>query len=178
MLRARSDGAPPMDFFTGQIIPVAFGYAPKQTAMCSGQSLPINQNQALYSLLGITYGGNGTTAFNLPNVNGRTLVGQNLGGGYAMGAIGGEAQHTLTLGEIPLHGHGLNAVTGAAGGGSASGGLPSTSSQPAYGSASTFTNLVGTTVSSNGSGQPHTNMQPSTAINFAIVLYGIFPSRA
>jgi len=168
-----------MDFYTGQIIPVAIGYAPKQTAMCQGQSLPINQNSALFTLLGTAFGGDGSNAFNLPNVAGRTLVGQNIAGGQLMGVAGGEADHVLTLGEIATHTHSLNAVTGGAPVASAAGNMIGTSNIPAYGAPSTPPiGLAGAPLSTTGSGQSHTNMQPSTPINFTIVLYGIFPSRA
>ena len=168
-----------MDFYTGQIIPVAIGYAPKQTAMCQGQSLPINQNSALFTLLGTAFGGDGSNAFNLPNVAGRTLVGQNIAGRQLMGAAGGEASHVLTTAEIPSHNHTLNVIMNGSATSSAAGAMPTTANQAAYGDPGSSTvQLGGALLSPAGSGQSHNNMQPSTPINFTIVLYGMFPSRA
>lgn len=165
-----------MDFFIGQIIPVAFAYAPKQTAMCDGQSLPINQYGALYALLGNAYGATGST-FNLPNIVGRTPIGFSTAGGQPMGATGGEATHTLTIAEIPSHSHTLGAVTNGSSGDSSVDATPATSSGPTYGAAANLVGLGGGPLATVGGGQSHENMQPSFAINFTIALTGIYPSR-
>lgn len=166
-----------MDFYTGQILPLAISYAPKQTALCNGQSLPITQNAALYALLGTSFGGGGTN-FSLPNTGGRTLVGIGKQGAVMpLGTVGGESAHTLTLTEMPTHTHALNASTNGTVDSDPSDFLPGTGSGAIYGGASQLLPLGGAPMSTAGSGQAHDNMQPSTAINFAIVLYGIYPSR-
>ena len=93
--------------FIGQLMAVAFGFAPRGWAVCAGQLLPINQNQALFSLLGTTYGGNGQTTFALPDLQGRIPDG--VGGGFTLGQKTGEENHTLSLAEMPAHTHALNA---------------------------------------------------------------------
>lgn len=166
----------------GQIIPFAIGYAPKYTALASGQLLPVNQNQALFALLGTTFGGTGQPGgtFGLPNLGGRTAVGCTPGSSaLPLGAMGGEANHTLTLAELPPHSHSLNAT----GQGSATqvpeGNLPGTvaDTTPIYGNASALVPLSAVPMGVAGAGQPHSNMQPSLAINFAVVLRGIYPTR-
>jgi microcystin-dependent protein len=104
-LKAQGDGTP----FLGQILFVSFNFAPKGWADCNGQILSIAQNQALFSLLGTTYGGNGSTTFALPNIQSRVLLGD--GSAYTLGQNAGEENHTLTLNEMPAHNHLVNAVT-------------------------------------------------------------------
>lgn len=152
---------------------------PKQTAFCSGQSIPITQNQALYALLGSAFGGAGGN-FSLPNTGGRTIVGfGNNGSIMPLGAIGGEADHALTLAEMPAHTHALNATNQGTGQNGASGTMPAVADATAtiYGAPSGLLPLGGSPLSTEGGGQPHANMQPSLPINVAIVLYGIYPSR-
>ena len=105
--------------YLGEIRVFSFNFAPQGWAFCNGQLMAINQNQALFSLLGTTYGGNGTSNFALPNLQGRTPLGQ--GTGFVQGAVGGEAAHTLTVQEMPLHSHVVNAKGGAATTGNPSG---------------------------------------------------------
>src|SRR5919199_1024895 len=93
--------------FLSEIRIMSFGFAPKGWATCNGQTLPINQNQALFALLGTTFGGNGQTTFALPNLQGRVPV--HVGGGHTLGEAGGEQAHTLTQAEMPTHTHAVAA---------------------------------------------------------------------
>ncbi len=94
--------------FLSEIRIMSFGYAPKGWAMCNGQLLPINQNQALFSLLGTTFGGDGRVNFALPDLRGRTPI--HVGSGHTLGEKGGEQAHTLSIAELPTHTHSLNAI--------------------------------------------------------------------
>lgn len=172
-----------MDFYTGQILPLALSFAPRQTAACNGQLLPVNQNQALFTLLGKTYGGDGQPGgqFGLPNCQGRTIVGFGANGSVMpLGATGGEASHVLTVGEMPQHVHSLNATNQGTLDVVPEGNVPGTptSGTTVYGPASTLVPLAGAGLTQQGSNQPHGNMQPSLPIGFAIVIYGIYPSRS
>jgi microcystin-dependent protein len=162
----------------GEIKIISWNYAPKGWALCNGQFLPINQNQALFSLLGTTYGGNGQTTFALPDLRGRVPI--HVGKGFLLGGVGGEENHTLTQSEGPTHTHVLQASTQA---GNASPPNPVgntfADSAPALGY-NAGTNLVAlnpNTVTSVGGSQPHTNQQPYLTLNFIIALTGVFPSR-
>jgi len=160
--------------YLGQITMVAFNFAPKGYALCNGQLLPINQNQALFSLLGTTYGGNGTTTFALPNLQGATPLHQ--GSGFVLGQVGGEATHTLTQSEMASHTHQLKGDPAAATAPSPSGNVWAASTASPYGSTpSTAMNLAA--IGDAGGSQPHDNFQPYLVINFVIALQGIFPSR-
>ncbi len=150
--------------FLAEIRVFPFGYAPRGWARCEGQLLPINQNQALFSLLGTTYGGNGTTTFALPDLRGRTAVGP--GAQVGLGEVGGEEAHTLTPAEA-AHGWGVSAPATTA---RPTGALPANGG--AYASPAD-----GPSVGPVGGGQPHENRAPFLAINFCIALQGIFPSR-
>lgn len=169
------------NYFTGQLIPVSFTFAPRNTALAQGQLFPIQQNQALFSLLGVAYGGNGVTTFALPDTRGRTIVGFAGPGGTSkpLGQKGGEAAHILTLAEIPTHTHGLRGTSGGTADPAPTGRLPGTAlaGAPAYGGVSDMVPLSSATLATAGRGQAHSNMQPSLAINFVIVLNGQFPSR-
>jgi microcystin-dependent protein len=156
---------------------VSFNFAPKGFATCNGQLLPINQNQALFSLLGTTYGGNGTTTFALPNLQGRVPV--HAGNNLTLGESAGEESHTLVLAEIPVHQHSVTVENATA-----------TASDPtgnflANGGVSNFIDpgsatgaLNPSAVGSTGGGQPHENRSPFLTLNFVIALQGIFPSRS
>lgn len=148
-----------------------FDYPPRDWAACNGTLLAIAQNQALFSILGTTYGGNGTTTFALPDFRGRTPV--HWGNSTVLGEVGGESAHTLQQTEIPAHTHTLNASAGTPDTGQATGYL-TTVSDSLY-----DPNPNGVMVSTNpaGGSQPHNNMQPYLAINFCIATAGIFPSR-
>jgi microcystin-dependent protein len=165
--------------YLGEIRVFAFTYAPKGWALCNGQTLAINQNQALFALLGTTYGGNGTTTFLLPNFQGNCAISAGTspsGHTYNLGGIGGQNSHTLTVTEMPQHSHSLLAT-------STSGSLPSpVNNYPAaaanpYGSPGTSLTTLGSGSSPAGSSQPHENRSPFLVLNVCIALTGIFPSR-
>ena len=163
--------------FLAQIQIVSFGFAPKGWALCNGQLLPINQNQALFSLLGTTYGGNGQTTFALPNLQGRVPIHQ--GNGHTLGEAGGEQAHTLLISELPTH---IHAVNGSSLDGDqaapANNLLAGTATAQLYTSTvSNLTTLLPGTVANTGSSQAHQNMQPFLTLNFCIALQGIFPSQ-
>lgn len=163
--------------FLGEIKIVSFPFAPKNWAMCTGQIIPITQNQALFSLLGTTYGGNGQTNFALPNFQGRTAC--HFGKGMRLGEAGGEALHSLTLAEIPKHTHQAVATSAASGSGNPTDSFLGNISTLAYAApnAATTTTLQPDALSRNGNAEGHENRQPFLTLNFIIALYGRFPSR-
>jgi microcystin-dependent protein len=171
--------------FLAQITPFSFGFPPRGWALCNGQVLPIAQNQALFSLLGTVYGGNGTTNFALPNLQGRSPMHFGAGSGLTSRSLGqalGEENHTLTAPGLPAHTHGVGVAaplpaSPAAGTlNFAAGTLPAVTPRPLY--ADTGNGSLGAaTVSTAGGGQPHYNMQPYLCLSFCIALQGIFPSR-
>jgi microcystin-dependent protein len=165
--------------FIGEIRIMAFNFPPRFWAMCNGQLLPINQNQALFALLGTQYGGNGTTNFALPNLQGRVPIEQGtLAGGnfYPIGQVAGELSHTLSATEMPAHTH---SVLGSSDTGS--GIVPAAnvvaSASGLYGAAASLTGLNPASVGNSGGSQAHENRQPFLVLNFCIALQGIFPSR-
>lgn len=160
--------------FLGEIRIVSFNFAPKGWALCNGQLLPINQYQALFSLLGTTYGGNGIQNFQLPNYQARMPV--HVGNGYVQGEAAGEAAHTLIQTEMPLHTHSAVGVTTNANSASASGNAWASSGQNPY-AATPNTQMSPSVLKTTGGSQPHDNMAPYLTLNFVIALSGIFPSR-
>lgn len=162
--------------FIGQLSLFSFGFAPKGWAMCNGQLLPINQNQALFSLLGTFYGGNGQTDFGLPNLQGRTPIGY--GGAYPIGALAGEAAHTLNGSEVPTHTHFANAATTGANATNPANALLSGGGTAVYVPAANMTPMSGTAIANYGGSQPHQNCQPYLVLNWCIALNGIYPSRS
>lgn len=162
--------------FLGEIRMMGFNFPPRGWALCDGQILPINQNQALYSLLGTTYGGDGRTTFALPDLRGRTPI--HFGDGHALGQKSGEETHTLLAGEMPQHTHALQASPTAADSPQAAGNMLGTSAAAdVYNAAGNLQNMSGAAVANAGGGQAHENMQPFLALNFCIALQGLFPSR-
>jgi microcystin-dependent protein len=159
--------------FLSEIRIVSFNFAPKGWALCNGQLLPINQNQALFSLLGTTYGGNGQTTFALPNLQGRVPIHF---GNHVQGEAGGEENHTLNAQEMPLHTHTLSASSAAPNQGTIAENMWASNSG-AYSSASPDSSMNTASIGSAGGSQPHTNVQPYLVLNFIIALQGIFPSR-
>ena len=153
----------------------SFGFPPKGWAFCNGQLLPINQNQALFSLLGTTYGGDGRVNFALPNLQANTPV--HTGSGYTLGQRGGEQNHTLSMSEIPAHTHTWGATNTAANApGPASNMLGAAAEYNA--TASNLVAMYPSELSIVGGSQPHLNMQPFLTLNFCIALQGIFPSQS
>lgn len=166
--------------FIAEIKIFSFSFAPKGWALCNGQLLPIAQNQALFSILGTTYGGNGQTNFALPNLQGRTPIHSN--SAFPQGLAAGEATHTLTIAEMPAHPHFLLAQAPPNGDQNTNNpsGAYLTNSSPAEvytSNISALTSLRADAVSNYGGSQPHNNMQPYLTLNFCIALVGIFPSR-
>ncbi|MGZ5435473.1 MAG: phage tail protein [Pyrinomonadaceae bacterium] len=162
--------------FLGEIKIISWNFAPKGWALCNGQFLPINQNQALFSILGTTYGGNGQTTFALPDFRGRIPI--HAGDGFLQGQAGGQEFHTVTQSEMPQHVHfgqvtTVNASTGAPTNNMLAG-VPTFAyrnnvSSPIAINPATVTNV--------GGSQAHENRQPFLVLNFIIALQGIFPSR-
>jgi len=163
--------------FIGEIRLVAFGYPPKGWAFCNGQLLPINQNQALFSLLGTTYGGNGQTTFALPDLRGRVPL--HVGQGLTQGEVVGEAAHTLTVNELPQHLHTVNATSGGATteAPSVDVTLATSAGSPAYAAEQNAVAMDAGAFANAGGNQPHENRQPYLVMFMCIALVGIFPSR-
>lgn len=162
--------------YLGEIRLFTFNFAPKSWAFCNGQLLPINQNQALFSLLGTAFGGDGRTTFALPDFRGRLPI--HCGDAYFPGTRGGENTHTLTLAEMPQHNHDVR-VSDTYGAAKYAGGTAFLAGEPggAYApSLGTPVALNPATVADLGGGQPHENRQPFLALNFCIALGGIYPS--
>lgn len=160
--------------FLGEIRIVSFDYPPKDWAFCNGQLLPINQNQALFSLLGTTYGGNGQTTFALPDLRARVPMHM---GDHTQGERAGEAAHTLTLNEMPQHLHLERVSSNATGGTLVATGNFLGSANNMYHSPSNLTAMNPGTIANAGGSQPHENRQPYLGLSFCIALVGIFPSR-
>jgi len=159
--------------FLSEIRIMSFVFAPKGWALCNGQLLPINQNQALFSLLGTTFGGDGRVNFALPDLRARVPI--HVGSGHTLGEKGGEQAHTLSIAEIPTHTHvvsgvNANAATNVPLGNS----LANTTAL--YHAPSNFTAINPGTVGNVGGSQAHINMQPFLVLSFCIALQGIFPS--
>jgi microcystin-dependent protein len=160
--------------YLSEIRIVSFNFPPKGWAFCNGQVMSINQNQALFALMGTTYGGDGQTTFALPNLQGCAPM--HAGNGFVQGQTGGEANHTLTLQELPAHAHQAQGVTTVASSGSPAGEAWADSVSDPY-SASANTTMAPSSLSNQGGNQPHNNVPPYLVMNFVIALQGIFPSR-
>ena len=162
--------------FLSEIRIMSFGFAPKGWALCNGQLLPINQNQALFSLLGTTYGGDGRVNFALPNLQGNVPI--HMGSGFTLGERAGQQSHTVTQAEMPTHTHVLHGTS------NPSVNTPSNTSvlgksapQPVYGGPASLTAMAANAIGNAGGSQPHLNMQPFLVLCFCIALQGIFPSQ-
>ncbi len=154
---------------------ISWNFAPKGWAFCNGQFLPINQNQALFSILGTTYGGNGQTTFALPDLRDRSPV--HTGSGIQLGERAGAAAHTLTLSEMPAHTHVPAASSVAATSGTVVNNFWADGGKSLYSSAAPNNVMIPTSTSNVGGSQPHNNMAPYLVLNFIIALQGIFPSQ-
>lgn len=165
--------------FLSEIQVFAFTFAPRGWSFCNGASLPISQNQALFALLGTTYGGNGTTTFNLPNLQGRVAMGT--GNGHTLGETGGQESHTLTTTEMPAHVHVVqaDAKLGNANAFNPQSAYPAdTSPVLAYsGGSANMVAMSPAMVGNTGLSQPHENRQPFLTLNYCIALQGVFPSQ-
>lgn len=168
--------------FLGEIDLVAFNFAPKGWAQCNGQLLPINQNQALFSLLGTYYGGNGIQTFALPDLRGRRAVGMGQGPGlsnYNLGQSGGEEAVTLNLSQLPQHNHAARASSAPGASPSPLGNVWGSQSQVyLYSNAPlSMVPMSSMAIGATGGGQAHDNRPPYLTLNYVIALQGIFPSR-
>jgi microcystin-dependent protein len=161
--------------FLSEIKVVSFNFAPRGWALCNGQMLPLNQNQALFALLGTTYGGNGQTNFALPNLRGRVPI--HMGNGHTLGESAGSTSVTVNIQQLPQHMHVLQASTSGANTTPDPSGAFLAPVNNAYGPATSLTTLDASSVTSVGGSQPHNNMMPYLALNFIIALQGIFPSQ-
>jgi len=174
------------DYYLGQIMLTGFGFAPRGFAQCNGQLLPISQNQALFSLLGTYYGGNGSSTFGLPDLQGRTPVGygNSVDGGwqpspYTLGQRVGTEAVTLGLAQLPGHMHMLGATTQAGTERNPHNTIyGSAASEALYGPNGNTVALASGQVQPSGNSQPHSNMQPYGTINFNIALTGVYPARS
>jgi microcystin-dependent protein len=160
--------------FLSEIRIMSFEFAPKGWALCNGQLLPINQNQALFSLLGPTFGGDGRVNFGLPDLRGRTPI--HVGSGHTLGERGGEQAHTLSIAELPTHAHVLSASATAGNAPVPANDVLASSVNQIYGPPSNLVALNAGSVANVGGSQAHLNMQPFLTLSFCIALQGIFPS--
>jgi microcystin-dependent protein len=166
-----------MEPFMTEIRMFPYNFAPKGWALCNGQFLPINQNQALFSLLGTAFGGNGQTNFALPDLRGRTPIHE--GGGHTRGEAGGQSAHALTVNELPQHTHFISASNNNAGTPDPTNAfLASTAAAvgPVYGDATQLVAFSPLALSQVGGSQPHENRMPYLSVGFCIALQGVFPS--
>jgi len=165
--------------FLSEIKIVSFNFPPKGWALCNGQLLPINQNQALFALLGTTYGGNGQTNFALPNLRGRLPI--HMGNGHTLGEAAGSTAVTVNLQQLPTHTHVAVGVSDIADlqtpVGNFIAAVDTAVFESIYADPSAFLSMAAGGVSSVGGSQPHNNMMPYLVLNFIIALQGIFPSR-
>ncbi len=160
--------------FLSEIRMMSFQFAPKGWAHCNGQLMPINQNQALFSLIGTQFGGDGQSNFALPDFRGRVPIHQ--GNDHKVGEHGGEQAHTLTIPELPSHSHGLQASSAGADSQSPGDSYVTGSGVALYGPYQSPTPLESSVIGTSGGGQPHQNMQPFLTLNFCIAMQGLFPS--
>jgi microcystin-dependent protein len=162
--------------YIGEVRMMSFGFPPKGWALCNGQLMSIQQNTALFAILGTTFGGDGVSNFRLPDLQGRVPV--HTGSGFGLGQAGGEAAHTLITSEIPKHTHTMTAVgTPAANQRGIAGNMPGAPAFNFYDTTATLAAMDPTAVTPNSGSQPHDNMQPYLVVNFCIALIGVFPTH-
>lgn len=164
-----------MEFYLSELRIFSFGFAPKGWAQCNGQLLSIAQNQALFSLLGTTYGGDGRTTFGLPNLQGRTPM--HTGPGFNLGQTSGEAAHTLLTSEMPAHTHQAVGSSNGVGANTPSNNFWASGTGYSPYNASPNGNMANGALGNAGGSQPHENMSPYLTLNICIALQGIYPSR-
>ncbi|SFI29928.1 phage tail protein [Halpernia frigidisoli] len=175
-----ANGLKAQDQFLGQVNFVPYDFAPKGWAECNGQLMSINQNQALFSLLGTTYGGNGVQTFALPDMRGRTIIDDGTGiSTYTEGQTGGSESVTLNVTQIPTHSHTVNAVTDVGNSEVATGNLPANTVSPdtEYSTSAANTTMKSTMLSETGGNQPHENRPPFIVLKCIIAITGYYPSR-
>ena len=161
--------------FLSEIKIVSFNFAPKGWALCNGQLLPINQNQALFALLGTTYGGDGRVNFALPDLRGRIPI--HFDSFHTLGQRAGEENHTLISNEMAAHTHPVSASNADPNQGLPTGNIWANGSE-AYSSSAPDGSMNPASIGGAGGSQPHANLQPYLVMNFVIALQGIFPSQA
>jgi microcystin-dependent protein len=176
--RAETQG---FEQYLGEIKLFALGFAPQGWALCNGQLLPINQNQALFSILGTQYGGDGQVNFALPDLRGRVAIHQGQGPGlspYSVGQRAGEEAHTLTLAELPAHAHVARASSAVGSAVGPTGQVPARNAAQVPQYAATANTVMATgAISTVGGSQAHSNMQPYLALNYCIALQGVYPPQ-
>lgn len=161
--------------FLAEIRIMSFNFAPKGWAACDGQLLPINQNQALFSLLGTTYGGDGRVNFGLPDLRGRVPI--HMGGGFTLGERGGEESHTLIISEMPQHTHTVSASSSSPDTNTPTGHVWASNTALSPYSTTANEQMYGNALNNQGGSQAHNNLSPYLTLNFSIALQGIFPSQ-
>lgn len=170
------------DAYIGEIRIVGFNFEPKNWAFCDGRILPIAQNTALFSILGTTYGGNGTTTFALPDLRGRAPIHSGQGQGLSpmtLGSMSGNSTVTLTQANLPSHTHIINATTADGNTGNPQNAIPANTKllDKEYTNSPANTNMSQNMVQPSGQNLPVNNMQPYTGMNYVICLYGVYPPR-
>jgi microcystin-dependent protein len=166
--------------YVGEIRMFGGNFAPAGWMFCEGQLLPISENETLFNLIGTTYGGDGQSTFALPDLRGRLPI--HFGNGFVLAETGGAEEITLTVNQIPAHGHPLLATTG---GQQLSPASNTALAQPTstqattsiYGPGPTNITIIPATIGSTGGSQPHTNFQPYLCVDFIISLFGLFPHQ-
>jgi microcystin-dependent protein len=161
--------------YIGEIRMVGFNFAPVDWALCNGQAIAISQNDVLYNLIGTTYGGDGVTTYNLPNLQSRIPF--HVGNGLVLGQISGSETVTLNTTQIPAHTHTLSANSGSGSQASPGSGVWAASVLDEYSTAANSHTMAPSTFGATGGGQPHDNVPPFLVINFIIALYGIYPTQ-
>ena len=168
--------------FIGEIRLFGGNFAPAGWAFCNGATLPINNNEALFALIGTTYGGDGEETFRLPDLQGRFPIHQGTspvsGTTYMMGEFAGSEQVTLSVQQIPAHSHAATASSNKGNSGTPTNSLWGKPSTAMYAAAAAQTNMAATAIGPSGGNQPHENMMPFLCVSFIIALTGIFPPRA
>lgn len=165
--------------YIGEIRMVAFNFAPNGWAFCNGETIAISQNTALFSLIGTTYGGDGVTTYQLPNLESRLPVhmgSDNQGNNYVIGELSGVEEVTVLTSQLPAHNHALRAAAAAGTETSPAGAVWAESALEQFSTVSP-TGAFGATMTQTGGSQPHNNLQPFLAINYVISLFGVYPSR-